>query len=96
MVAEHALLAAQAIADAEEASRKASSLLEAARKLEDLHHNTLKGRQGVLLASMTCHVLSCIVVGLLEPVLLVCEPLWEAVHFAIGPHDGSLSRLQKQ
>lgn len=70
MVAEHALLAAQAIADAEEASRKASNLLAAAHKLEDLDHNTLSSSQGVLPASVICHVLGCIVVGLAIHTLL--------------------------
>lgn len=38
MVAEHAWLAAQAVMQAEEASRKASSLLEAAHQLYELEH----------------------------------------------------------
>ncbi|KAL0029700.1 hypothetical protein WJX79_003314 [Trebouxia sp. C0005] len=44
MVADHAMLAAQAVADAEEASKKASSLLRAANELEDLHHRNLQAR----------------------------------------------------
>ncbi len=40
------MLAAQAVADAEEASKKASSLLHAANELEDLHHRTLQARHG--------------------------------------------------
>lgn len=43
MVAEHALLAAHAIADAEEAARKASSLLAAADTLEHIDRVTLTG-----------------------------------------------------
>lgn len=41
MVAEHALLAAHAIADAEDAARKADSLLAAATALEHLDRDTL-------------------------------------------------------
>ncbi|DBA98263.1 TPA: hypothetical protein ACH3X1_001186 [Trebouxia sp. C0004] len=44
MVADHAMLAAQAVADAEEASKKASSLLHAANELEDLHHRNLQAK----------------------------------------------------
>ncbi len=59
MVAEHAMLAAQAVADAEEASKKASSLLHAANELEDLHHRHLQARHGeplrrLLFASVHC------------------------------------------
>lgn len=49
MVAEHALLAAQAVAEAEEAAKKASSLLAAANALEDLERGTLDDNQGVIL-----------------------------------------------
>ena len=41
MVAEHALLAAQAVAEAEEAAKKASRLLQAVNALEDLDHDSL-------------------------------------------------------
>ena len=49
-MAEHALLAAQAVAEAEEASKKASSLLDAANELEDLDHHGLSARQGAFIA----------------------------------------------
>lgn len=50
MVADHAILAAQAVAEAEEASKKASSLLDAANELEDLDHHTLEARHGAQLS----------------------------------------------
>lgn len=39
IVAEHAMLAAQAVAEAEETSRKASDLLDAANAVEELEHS---------------------------------------------------------
>lgn len=47
IVAEHALLAAHAVAEAEEASKKASSLLDAANELEDLDHHGLSASAAV-------------------------------------------------
>lgn len=57
------MLAAQAVADAEEASKKASSLLRAANELEDLHHRNLQARHGEPLHRLDCicalHTLWC-------------------------------------
>ncbi len=58
MVAEHALLAAQAVAEAEEAAKKASSLLDAANELEDLDHHTLDDKHGAHNYSFHQHVTS--------------------------------------
>lgn len=48
IVAEHAMLAAQAVAEAEETSRKAGSLLEAANAVEELDHHSLHVHHGEL------------------------------------------------
>ena len=45
IVAEHAMLAAHAVAEAEEISRKAGSLLDAANAMEELHHHSLQDRE---------------------------------------------------
>lgn len=52
MVAEHALLAAHAVADAEAAVKKASNLLAAANALEELDCGAHDSNQGIPFFSM--------------------------------------------
>ena len=95
MVADHAMLAAQAVADAEEASRKASSLLRAANELEDLHHRNLQAGRGEPLHRLLVASVHCTPCGQVQAHLDLCAsaaPLPYMPYAVTANAEPSLSR----